>query len=165
MVITSIASIDSLFPWLLSCFLLHMSQNVFSYILGHNNYSCPLMSVGDQFQGTPLPLHQNPQLLKSANQKWTLSSMATHSGLLAWRTSQTEEPGGLSPWGHKESGVTERLSPAHLPPKGLSHQPLQPLSLNTPQKSSGMRSGTRHPAFWKTGRTGLQIIKYFQETL
>ena len=30
--------------------------------------------------------------------------MATHSSILAWKTPQTEEPGGLfSPWGHKES--------------------------------------------------------------
>ena len=31
--------------------------------------------------------------------------MATHSSILAWRISWTEEPGGLqapSPWGHKE---------------------------------------------------------------
>ena len=28
--------------------------------------------------------------------------MATHSSILAWRILWTEEPGGLSPWGHKE---------------------------------------------------------------
>jgi len=28
--------------------------------------------------------------------------MATHSSILAWRIPWTEEPGGLSPWGHKE---------------------------------------------------------------
>ena len=32
--------------------------------------------------------------------------MATHSGILAWKTPQTEEPGGL--WGGKESDKTER---------------------------------------------------------
>ena len=33
---------------------------------------------------------------------------ATHSSILAWEISWTEEPGGLySPWGHKESDTTE----------------------------------------------------------
>ena len=35
--------------------------------------------------------------------------MATHSSLLAWRIPRTEEPGGCSPWGRKESDTTERL--------------------------------------------------------
>ena len=34
--------------------------------------------------------------------------MATHSSIFAWRISRTE--GGLSPWGHKESDVTEQLT-------------------------------------------------------
>ena len=33
--------------------------------------------------------------------------MATHSNILAWRISWTEEPGGYSPWGHKESDMTK----------------------------------------------------------
>ena len=37
--------------------------------------------------------------------------MATHSSILAWRVSWTEEPGGLqSKGGHKESNTTERLT-------------------------------------------------------
>ena len=38
--------------------------------------------------------------------------MATHSGILAWKTPWTEEPGGLhySPWGCKESDTTEQLT-------------------------------------------------------
>ena len=36
--------------------------------------------------------------------------MATHSSTLAWKIPWTEEPGRLySPWGHKESDMTERL--------------------------------------------------------
>ena len=36
--------------------------------------------------------------------------MATHSSILVWRIPWTEEPGGLySPWGRKESDMTERL--------------------------------------------------------
>ena len=33
--------------------------------------------------------------------------MATHSSILAWRIPWTEEPGGYSPWGRKESDTTE----------------------------------------------------------
>ena len=36
--------------------------------------------------------------------------MATHSSILAWRIPWTEEPGGYSPWGCKESDTTEGLS-------------------------------------------------------
>ena len=37
--------------------------------------------------------------------------MATYSSILAWRIPWTEEPGRLySPWGHKESDVTEQLN-------------------------------------------------------
>ena len=38
------------------------------------------------------------------------SEMALHSSILAWRIPQAEEPGGLSPWGFKESDRTEQLS-------------------------------------------------------
>ena len=33
--------------------------------------------------------------------------MATHSSIRAWRIPLTEEPGGDSPWGRKESDMTE----------------------------------------------------------
>ena len=33
--------------------------------------------------------------------------MATHSNILAWRIPWTEEPGGHSPRGHKESDMTK----------------------------------------------------------
>ena len=36
--------------------------------------------------------------------------MATHSCILAWKILWTEEPGSYSPWGHKESDMTEQLS-------------------------------------------------------
>ena len=40
--------------------------------------------------------------------------MATHSSILAWESPWTKEPSGLyySPWGHKESDMTEQLSTA-----------------------------------------------------
>ena len=31
--------------------------------------------------------------------------MAAHSSVLAWRLPWTEEPGGYSPWGYKESDM------------------------------------------------------------
>ena len=34
----------------------------------------------------------------------------THFSILAWRIPWTEEPGGLSPWGHKELDKTEQLT-------------------------------------------------------
>ena len=33
--------------------------------------------------------------------------MATHSGILAWRTPWTEELAGYCPWGYKESDMIE----------------------------------------------------------
>ena len=36
--------------------------------------------------------------------------MATHSSILAWRISWSEEPGGLQSMGRKESDVAERLT-------------------------------------------------------
>ena len=36
--------------------------------------------------------------------------MATQSSIFAWRIPWTEEPGRYSPWGHKESDMTERLT-------------------------------------------------------
>ena len=33
--------------------------------------------------------------------------MATHSSILAWRIPWAEEPGGQSPWGHKQLDMTE----------------------------------------------------------
>ena len=36
--------------------------------------------------------------------------MATHSSILAWRIPRTGEPAGYSPWGHRESDMTEQLS-------------------------------------------------------
>ena len=36
--------------------------------------------------------------------------VASHSCVLAWRISWTEEPGGLQSFGHKELDTTEQLS-------------------------------------------------------
>ena len=36
--------------------------------------------------------------------------MATHSNIPAWRIPWTEEPGNDTPWGRKESEMTEQLT-------------------------------------------------------
>ena len=38
--------------------------------------------------------------------------MATHSSILAWEIPWTDEPGIYSPWGHKESDMTEHNTTA-----------------------------------------------------
>ena len=43
-------------------------------------------------------------------QKSVQIKMATCSSILTWRIPWTEGPGGCSPWGHKESDTTERVT-------------------------------------------------------
>ena len=50
--------------------------------------------------------------------------MATHSSLLAWRIPWTEEPGGCSPWDHKESDTTEWLTIQHSTTKQTKNIPI-----------------------------------------
>ena len=57
-----------------------------------------------------LPVVQETQV-QSLGQEDTLGKeMATHSSTLAWKIPWTEEPGGCSLWGRKESDMTERLN-------------------------------------------------------
>ena len=51
-------------------------------------------------------------------------SMATHSSILAWRIPWTGELEDYSPWGHKESDMTEQLSNNK---KGIASQRTQPV--------------------------------------
>ena len=55
-----------------------------------------------------LPTMQETQV-QSLGQEDLEKEMATHSSILAWKVPWMEEPGRLySPWGHKESDMTER---------------------------------------------------------
>ena len=46
--------------------------------------------------------------VQSLGQEYSLEKeMATHSSTLAWKIPWMEEPGRLSPWGHKKSDTTE----------------------------------------------------------
>ena len=56
--------------------------------------------------------------LPAMQETWVLSlgwedplekEMTTHSSNLVWKIPRTEEPGRYSPWGHKESDMTEWL--------------------------------------------------------
>ena len=60
--------------------------------------------------GKTLPAMWESQV-QSLDQKDPLEKgMATLSSIRAWRILCTEEPGGYSPWGHKESDTTEQVS-------------------------------------------------------
>ena len=54
-----------------------------------------------------LPAMQETQVRSMGWEDPLEKGMATHSSILAWRIPWTEEPGGYSPWGHKELDMTE----------------------------------------------------------
>ena len=56
-----------------------------------------------------LPAMQETQVRLLGREDPLEKGMATHPSILAWRIPRTEEPGGYSPWGHKESDRTEQL--------------------------------------------------------
>ena len=57
-----------------------------------------------------LPAMQETQVQSLGKEDLLEKEMATHSSTLAWKIPTTEEPGRLySPWGHKESDITEQL--------------------------------------------------------
>ena len=73
--------------------------------------------------------------------------MATHSGILAWRTPWTEEPGGYSPWGCKESDTTE-VDLAHTPVQETQEMQVQSLGQEDPvAEEMATRSGV---LAWRT---------------
>ena len=55
-----------------------------------------------------LPAVQETQVLSLGWEDPLEEGIATHSSILAWRVPWTEELGGYSPWGCKESDMTER---------------------------------------------------------
>ena len=60
-----------------------------------------------------LPALQETQFRPLSHEDSLEKGTATHSSILAWRIPWTEEPGGYSPWGHKESDMTEQLRRTH----------------------------------------------------
>ena len=57
-----------------------------------------------------LPAMQETQVQPMNQEDPLEKGMATHTSLLAWRIPWTEEAGGYSPWGHKESDMTKWLT-------------------------------------------------------
>ena len=60
-----------------------------------------------------LPTIQETQVGSLGQEDPLEKQMAPHSSILAWRIPWTEESGGHSPWGRKESDTTERLTQTH----------------------------------------------------
>ena len=54
-----------------------------------------------------LPAKQETWVQSLGQENPLEKGMATHSSILAWRISWTVEPGGLSPWIHKETQLSE----------------------------------------------------------
>ena len=79
---------------------------VFFRTLGSNSH--PLFLLHWQADSLPLYHPGSPESLRVKHQEEEPpEGMATHSTILAWRIPQTEKPGGLQSWGHKESDMTE----------------------------------------------------------
>ena len=57
-----------------------------------------------------LPTGQETWLQSLGREDPLGKEMATHSSILAWKISWTEDLVGYSPWGRKESDATEQLS-------------------------------------------------------
>ena len=55
-----------------------------------------------------LPTMQDTWVRSLSQEDPLEKGMATHSSILAWRIPWTEDPGGYSPWGHKELETTEQ---------------------------------------------------------
>ena len=54
-----------------------------------------------------LPTTWETQVQSVGREDLLEKEMATHSSILAWKIPWTEEPVGYSPWGRKESDMTE----------------------------------------------------------
>ena len=61
-----------------------------------------------------LPAMQDTQVGSLSWEDPLEKRMATHSSILAWRISWTEEPGGLQSMGLQESDTTEWLTFSHF---------------------------------------------------
>ena len=59
-----------------------------------------------------LPAMRETQVRSPGQEDPLEKEMATYSSILAWRIPWTEEPGGNSSRGHKESDTTEQLTPS-----------------------------------------------------
>ena len=56
-----------------------------------------------------LPVMRETQVRVLGQEDPLEKEMAPHSSTLAWKIPPTEEPVGCSPWGRKESDMTEQI--------------------------------------------------------
>ena len=94
--------------------------------------------------------------------------MATHSSILAWIIPRAEEAavhGVAKSQTWRNWANTHTHTHTHTPLRGLNHVLLQLLTFNTPWTELRVESGNEALCAQgaKTGRTGLQILGYFQE--
>ena len=68
--------------------------------------------------------------------------MATHSSILSWRIPWMEKPEGYSPWGRKDSDMTEGLTHTHIRNNDL---PGGAMVKNLPAKAGDARDGGSVP--------------------
>ena len=57
-----------------------------------------------------LPAMQETQVWSLGQEDPLEKGIATHSSILAWKISWTEEPEGYSPWTYKESDINDQLT-------------------------------------------------------
>ena len=72
--------------------------------------SCVMTSLVTQRAKKSVPAMQEIQIRSLGREEPLEKKVATLSSILAGKSPRTEEPGGYSPWGHKESDRTEWLS-------------------------------------------------------
>ena len=66
-----------------------------------------------------LPTMQETWVQSLGQEDLLEKEMATHSSILAWRIPWMEDPGGYSPWGHKESDTSLHFKPVKLTKRNL----------------------------------------------
>ena len=85
-----------------------LPQSLYIYVCVHTHTHTHIQYLVQMVKN--LPAVQETQVWSLGLEDPLEMGMATHSNILVWRIPWTEEPGGLSPWGHKESHATERLT-------------------------------------------------------
>ena len=73
--------------------------------MGEINWETGIYILAQRLKG--LPAMQETWVRSLGREDALEKEMATHSSILAWEIPWTEEPGGYSPWGCKESDPTE----------------------------------------------------------
>ena len=97
------------YPKSIAYFRIHSRCCKFQQVFGQV-YSDLWASLVAQTKAKNQPAMQETWIQSLGQEDPPEKRMATHSGVLSWRTPGTEEPDSYSPWGHKESDTTEWLT-------------------------------------------------------